>query len=631
MKKIYSILAAALLTTGALLTTACSGDDDTVVDNITLRQDSETAPTTGSETIQFTATLAPKDGATTRAITTGTEDGKEILNVAWAAGEEVAVYYQKSSDTYATATATVGEPNADGSASITASLDSPMDGGTVKFVYPASLANEACDDIDESKLLNNQRGFLTYNGWGPDRYSISKFFDAATGSGTLSVSPGKAVTTNRISLTNRCCICKFNLGLVNPHQGVNDYVITITAGSHSYVINMKPGLLSKLYVAMLPETSARCAITAIGYSDYSMGETSSFHEALINSVTLEAGKFYRNVPVTLVGEVGKYLDLSEGSIIAEDGDYIFQSGNGINSTGNNITIEDGATVIIENVKIWTGLTDYSAGIICNGTATIKLLGTNTVWGEPGIQAGPAGTTLTICGDGSLTAISSGRGAGIGGGDNMAAGNIRIEGGSIMAYGGYRSAAIGSGMASNSNASCGDITITGGTVEATGGEYAAGIGSGYTGNGHSSCGDITITGGTVTATGGKEDGGAGIGTGYHGTCANITISGGTVEATGGENGAGIGSGYDGNCAHITISGGTVEATGIGNAAGIGCGYYGDCGNIDITHTVTSVTATRGTDACYSIGIGDIGSCGEITIGGVYFHSEDFYNRTFTYKP
>ena len=102
MKKIYSILAAALLTTGALLTTACSGDDDAVIDNTTLRQDSETAPTTGTETIQFTATLAAKgdNGDGTRAITTGTEDGKEILNVAWAAGEEVAIYYQKSDDTY---------------------------------------------------------------------------------------------------------------------------------------------------------------------------------------------------------------------------------------------------------------------------------------------------------------------------------------------------------------------------------------------------------------------------------------------------------------------------------------------------------------------------------------------------
>ena len=389
MKKIYSILAAALLTTGALLTTACSGDDDAVVDNITPTTGSETAPTTGTETIQFTATLAPKDGATTRAITTGTEDGKEILNVAWAAGEEVAVYYQKSDDTYATATATVGEPNADGSASITASLDSPKNGGTVKFVYPATLHNGA-GDIDESKLLNDQRGFLTYSGWGPDRYSISKFFDAATGSGTLSVSPGKAVTTNRISLTNRCCICKFNLGLVNPHQGTGEYVITIAfEGSHSYVINTEPNLLllRNLYVAMLPETSARCAITAIGYFDYEAGRMSSFHEALINSVTLDAGKFYRNVPVTLVGgEVGRNLDLSEGSINAQNGDHIIQSG-GNGSTSNNITIEDGATVFIENVYIWP---DYSAGIICNGTATIKLLGTNTVWASLASKPAPQG-------------------------------------------------------------------------------------------------------------------------------------------------------------------------------------------------------------------------------------------------
>ena len=79
-------MAAALLTAGALLTTACSNEDDAAIEN--------TTPSVGSETIQFTATLAPKgdDGTTTRAITTGKDgENKEILTVKWKAGDQVAV------------------------------------------------------------------------------------------------------------------------------------------------------------------------------------------------------------------------------------------------------------------------------------------------------------------------------------------------------------------------------------------------------------------------------------------------------------------------------------------------------------------------------------------------------------
>ena len=74
MKKIFYILTAALLLTGALLTTGCT-NDDTANDNNT------------AKTVTFTATLAPKGGDdATRAITTGTEGGKEVLTTAWKSG-----------------------------------------------------------------------------------------------------------------------------------------------------------------------------------------------------------------------------------------------------------------------------------------------------------------------------------------------------------------------------------------------------------------------------------------------------------------------------------------------------------------------------------------------------------------
>ena len=109
-------------------------------------------------------------------------------------------------------------------------------------------------------------------------------------------------------------------------------------------------------------------------------------------------------------------------------------------------------------------------------------------------------------------------------------------------------------------------------------------------------------------------GCGIGGGFYIGCGNIIINGGTVTATGGEcaAGIGIGSGYDATCGNITINGGTVTAIGGEDAPGIGAGVDASCGTITISDTVTSVTATKGSNAPNSIGEADYGSCGTISI-------------------
>ena len=227
-----------------------------------------------------------------------------------------------------------------------------------------------------------------------------------------------------------------------------------------------------------------------------------------------------------------------------------------------ISIAAGATVTLDNVKIneygTLDLADY-AGLNCLGNATIILKNgtTNTVKGfgvdYPGIHI-PSGYTLTIQGTGTLNAssIDYSYSAGIGGGNMI---------------------------------NCGNITINSGTIIATCGRYeSAGIGSGKL----SSCGDITINGGTITATGGN---------GYSG-----------------RGGAGIGSGYASSCGNITINGGIVMATGGDHATGIGSGAHSSCGNITIKNTVTSVTATKGSDAPNSIGSGySCTSCGTVKFG------------------
>jgi hypothetical protein len=253
--------------------------------------------------------------------------------------------------------------------------------------------------------------------------------------------------------------------------------------------------------------------------------------------------------------VGTDLATITADYEAKDGETL----TGTLASNVKISIADGATVTLKDVNITNlGVGFDWAGINCPGDATLVLEGTNTVCAGrgsdgynnyPGIWIAP-GKTLTIQGDGTLTAYSnadSPYAAGIGGGYKIACGNIVINSGTITATGGWDAAGIGGG----NSASCGNITINGGTVTATGGNYGAGIGCGAAGENQGSCG-------------------------------NITISGGTVEATGGENAAGIGGGST----------------------------NGVCGTITITKGVTSVTATKGANTPNSIGAGDGGQ--DITV-------------------
>ena len=164
-----------------------------------------------------------------------------------------------------------------------------------------------------------------------------------------------------------------------------------------------------------------------------------------------------------------------------------------------VTIASDANVTLSDATI-------TGGIICNGTATITLVGTNSVSGATnmaGIQIGGSGTTLTIKGDGSLTVTGSYDSAGIGlsrawnpAGD-VIGGDIVIEGGTITASGNDWGAGIGTGVIyGNSNAKTariGNITIKGGNIKATGGSSEAnGIGTGYTYNGCTNAiGTVTI--------------------------------------------------------------------------------------------------------------------------------------------
>lgn len=337
-----------------------------------------------------------------------------------------------------------------------------------------------------------------------------------------------------------------------------------------------------------------------------------------------------------------------------------------------LTIAEGATVTLKDAHIEGG--DYDAcwwaGITCEGKATILLEGMNSVRGfhrnYPGIIV-PKGYTLTIDGDGSLDASSSGYGAGIGAGSETSVncGDIIIKGGSITATGGGYSAAIGGG---SFDTSCGYITITDGVrqiIARKGANSPHSIGSGF----RSECGDVYVinTSGPIaqdvfilnvgalnsdytvqadhevlSILTGSLDGATvpykvSLADGAHVTLKNMSIAGvnnkknkwgglnlegdATITVSGKNTVKGFYEDYPGiyvpKGKTLTIEGdGSLDASSNGCGAGIGGGLNLSCGNILINGAV--ITATGGEGAA-GIGGGESATCGTITItdavGGV----------------
>lgn len=112
-----------------------------------------------------------------------------------------------------------------------------------------------------------------------------------------------------------------------------------------------------------------------------------------------------DVTVTATVERSATIDLSDatGDFNAIEGDVL------TGTTSGTLTIADGAGITLSGATI-------SGSIVCEGSATITLVGTNSTtggYGKAGIQIGGSGTTLTINGDGTLTANGGTDAAGIG--------------------------------------------------------------------------------------------------------------------------------------------------------------------------------------------------------------------------
>ncbi len=317
----------------------------------------------------------------------------------------------------------------------------------------------------------------------------------------ITVNPEYALAGETVTLTFGTTVDATTLNVKN---GTNDLTLT-DAGNRQYTFTMPDGDVTvtatvvQSYTINLPANMEVVSATNEADADgkYITGTTVIFkpmfgYEASNVSdgtTTLEpdANGIYTvtvaDADVTVTATVGRSatIDLSDanGDFNAIDGDVL------TGSTSHTLTIADGAGITLSGATI-------TGGIVNEGSATITLVGTNSTTGaqyKAGIQIGGSGTTLTINGDGTLTANGGTDAAGIGLSrawnvtEDVVGGNIVINGGTITANGGTGGAGIGAGVTKDLNNSSsrkaivGNITIAGGSVTAVGGSNADGIGAG----------------------------------------------------------------------------------------------------------------------------------------------------------
>ena len=481
--------------------------------------------------VTITAKLAPKSGsAQTRTLS----DQTTYIKAEWAQNEQLKII---SANGYP-ATANIDAVDGSGVATISFTIDAAAKGKDCTIIYPATAAVTESAGVYTAQPMTAQTG------------TLSNDLDVRIGKGTITdeATPQLEVTTQPAA--------QFAIWKLTLDKTAKD--LYITAGGE-FLAGATLASAGTVFTVAVPSVSSKtvAVVATDGSSDcWSYSK---------DGVSLATGNYYQS-------------NVAMAALDDDNSKPLYK----ITATSGVIIPAGGKTVVLSGVNISSG------EIVCEGSVTMILMGSNTVTtttsGNAAIKIGGSGTTLTITGSGSLT----------------------VNGGS-------QAAAIGTGRAYDASVVGGNIEINGGTINATGGSNAAGIGTGYTYNNGSSssntCGTITINGGLVNATGGG--GAAGIGTGSAIGSANGSVSN--------------------ECGAITINGGSVDATGKTTAAGIGTGYANNsgsnkCGAIIISTGVTSVTATKGNSSPNIIGKGKAANGGTQTCGTITFGATQVFNGT-----
>lgn len=388
----YTIRMAALAIVGAAIT-ACSSTDD------------EQAAQPAGKSIVLKGTLADKDGGNaTRALTV---DGAGAITASWAEGEKVAIYYETEKTETGRATDTATIINADGL--FEAAIDekkAPKDGGTVKFIYPASRHDGEGGYSTEG--IGQQTG--TIDG----AKGISEDWDILTGEGTMTVE-GRTATMGSGSVPMKTQLSIFRFELKDSEeQPVAATALTIKVGETTYTVSPAEAT-DVVYVAMPACSDQTVNFIANAGSYYYAYEKSgvSFDSRqyymytvkmtkLVTSYTdptLKTGLTYTSSPLALV---------NAGS--AEHG-TIYYSTDGGNTWSTSVPTATDAGTYTVHYKVEPdeyyndGVEPTSLGdaTIAKAACTVSLTPTSLALNDNT----PTGTiTVTRSGDGVVSATSS---------------------------------------------------------------------------------------------------------------------------------------------------------------------------------------------------------------------------------
>lgn len=293
MKKNILWYAVALMT--AFVGVSCSNEDD--FSEVPTPKPSEEV---AENIVTFTATLDTKGGSGMRAVSASGV-------TTWVANEEILISYKNTSNVSQEAKATVESVDANGKATITASLVDPKDESEVYFYYPY----ESWKSTSTIDFASGQDGSLS---------TLSQYFDYAVDDSfitfvpyTLSVSGGVATLPSSINMVNYYLIWKLSFT-----DGTNDITSGITkleihgsaGGTTDYTITPSPSrpITDYFYVVMGDLLNDDIVITA--------HTSSGIYRRAKSGITLEMGKIYTTTGLALTKvEVGKVMG-ADGNIYA---------------------------------------------------------------------------------------------------------------------------------------------------------------------------------------------------------------------------------------------------------------------------------------------------------------------------
>ena len=454
MKKVYAFLMMAV----ALV--ACTREE----------QPRTETPDQPQSPVTYTLSIQASKGQDTRALVLN----GNTLNATWGGSEQVLVYANGNPD-QVIATLTPDPNGQTGSASCMLVGDFSQLPGRGDVLTLKLNSNNYSD----------QRGTLAYIAENCD-YAVATLNVTGVDNGQILSSEGGA------EFESQQAIVKFSLKN-DAGTAINPTSLTVQVGGTPVAtVNQIDANSGGVLFVAIPAISGTIDLAAtVGSDTYKYSR---------ENVTFTVGKYY-SITVKMA-TASNTFDLNDESLY-KNGLLTAQDGAVLTGTfpddgwSRRIRIADGATVTLRDVTIVNQSYNYAA-LALDGSATIILEGNNTVRSNPhhpGISISKTTSTLTIMGDGSLSAIGGNYAAGIGCGDQY----------------------------SGAEASCGSIVINGGTITATGGNMAAGIGGGYVENGSvCNCGDITITASAKVTANKGWNAPYSIGPSTGGHCGTVTI-------------------------------------------------------------------------------------------------------------